>query len=271
MTTPDNLTPQKTCTKCGITKPATIEYFHTQKRGKFGFRSICRECNHLYDISPEVRERKRRQQSTPEYRAKDREIHKTESYKRKKKIRRSSPEYREREREYRSRPEVRERMRKKRQSSEYQKTVKDWYVRNKERLIAYRRDYQVANRERLNLYGHIKRARKRRLPHTFTEKDRQRMLDYWGHCCCICGRPAGLWHVLANEHWQPESKGGSFTPDNILPMCHAMKDGENCCNNSKYNNDPIEWLVKTFGKRKAKTKLSEIERYFDWIKGLAES
>ena len=34
----------KTCTKCGETLPATTEYFHKQKRGKYGLRSKCKKC-----------------------------------------------------------------------------------------------------------------------------------------------------------------------------------------------------------------------------------
>jgi len=37
--------PTKTCTKCKEEKPATLEYFHKQPRGKFGVTSICRICH----------------------------------------------------------------------------------------------------------------------------------------------------------------------------------------------------------------------------------
>lgn len=35
----------KTCSKCGKKLPATIEFFLVQKTGKYGFRSICKNCN----------------------------------------------------------------------------------------------------------------------------------------------------------------------------------------------------------------------------------
>lgn len=35
----------KKCTKCGETLPATIEYFHKQKTGKYGLRGECKKCS----------------------------------------------------------------------------------------------------------------------------------------------------------------------------------------------------------------------------------
>src|SRR5581483_2176482 len=46
-------------------------------------------------------------------------------------------------------------------------------------------------------------ARKRSLPDTFTERDWQRALEYWDYKCAVCGRPRGLWHTLAADHWIP--------------------------------------------------------------------
>lgn len=34
----------KVCTKCGIEKPATSEFFHQSKRGKYGVMTLCKEC-----------------------------------------------------------------------------------------------------------------------------------------------------------------------------------------------------------------------------------
>ena len=34
----------KTCTKCGKTLPATTEYFHKDKKGKYGLVSKCKRC-----------------------------------------------------------------------------------------------------------------------------------------------------------------------------------------------------------------------------------
>jgi len=34
----------KTCNKCNSALPATLKYFHAQKRGLYGLRSVCKEC-----------------------------------------------------------------------------------------------------------------------------------------------------------------------------------------------------------------------------------
>lgn len=38
----------KTCSRCGIDKPATTEYYVKDKRLKCGLRAICKECNRQY-------------------------------------------------------------------------------------------------------------------------------------------------------------------------------------------------------------------------------
>ena len=38
----------KTCTKCGETLPATTEYFHKDKNGKYGLKSTCKKCRAEY-------------------------------------------------------------------------------------------------------------------------------------------------------------------------------------------------------------------------------
>lgn len=108
-------------------------------------------------------------------------------------------------------------------------------------------------------------ARKHSLPVAFRVSDWRFALEYFGNCCAVCGRPAGLWHTLAQDHWIPLTpnynlKGDNpgSVPTNIVPLCHGL-DG---CNNRKHNNDPVVWLIDTFGPRKAKTINRRISRYF---------
>jgi 5-methylcytosine-specific restriction endonuclease McrA len=39
------ITMTRTCTRCKEEYPATSEYFHKQAKGKYGLKSICRDCN----------------------------------------------------------------------------------------------------------------------------------------------------------------------------------------------------------------------------------
>ena len=43
----------KKCSKCGEEKPATPEYFHRQKKGKYGVVTTCRECVNKTPIPPQ--------------------------------------------------------------------------------------------------------------------------------------------------------------------------------------------------------------------------
>ena len=53
-----------------------------------------------------------------------------------------------------------------------------------------------------------------------------------------------------------------YTPDNILPLCH----GEGGCNNRKREKHAHDWLLLTFGKRKAAQIERRIQEYFNWVK-----
>lgn len=66
----------KTCTKCGIKKIATTEFFHATPKGKYGLKGQCKTCRSEYDAKhsskPEVKKRrnernKKRQQSDAQY------------------------------------------------------------------------------------------------------------------------------------------------------------------------------------------------------------
>jgi len=110
-------------------------------------------------------------------------------------------------------------------------------------------------------------ARKRGLPDDFTVDQWQRCLDYFNHCCAVCGRQMkdlfGT-HTVAMDHWIPLSSPDcpGTVAHNIVPLCH----GEGGCNNSKGAKIPETWLKKRFGGRKAKAIVARIEAYFDWLR-----
>ena len=103
-------------------------------------------------------------------------------------------------------------------------------------------------------------VRKRSLPHSFTQQDWERALEYWGYRCAVCGRPRGLWHTLAADHWipltHPDCPG--TVPTNIIPLCH----GEGGCNNSKGKKMPDAWLEERLGQKQGFQKGVEIDAYF---------
>ena len=163
---------------------------------------------------------------------------------------------------------------------EYRERSQRWQAdnpdKNRERNRRYRKRNADKVRESQKLYraqrpevsrgnNQRRRAHKRNLLATFTASDWTRCLEYWRHSCAYCGRPKGLWHTLAQDHWIPLAKGGTYTPDNILPACHGV-DG---CNNSKIDKNGEAWLIERFGERKAKQILRRIKAYFDTVLSVA--
>lgn len=130
---------------------------------------------------------------------------------------------------------------------------------------AYNRAYHkqsAKHKAYMKVYWHIRRTRKRALPASFTLQDWRRAMDYFDCRCAVCNRPIGLWHTLAQDHWIPVTKGGSYTPDNIVPLCQ----GDGGCNNSKGSKDAHAWLVEMFGLRKAARIERRVAAYFAWVK-----
>lgn len=245
--------PQKQCTKCKQWFPSTIEYFRTDNRMREKLSSHCREC-----------QRKAALDYYWSHCDQQREQHKryiAENYARK-------LEY---NRQYRKKHEQRLRNSRINNHAEIRKQelVAEKRYRNthQAKLREKEKRYRKANPENGRIYTHLRRARKNRLPSQFTAKDWQHALDYFGGCCAVCGRPLGLWHILAKEHWipltDPRPDNPGTTPGNIIPLCHSIKDGTGGCNNTKSNKDPVVWLVERFGKRKAKQIQARIQQYFD--------
>lgn len=58
---------KKICTICNLELPATSEFFHKMEKGKYGFRSTCKECNKskrkIYTQTSDYKEKARVKQS----------------------------------------------------------------------------------------------------------------------------------------------------------------------------------------------------------------
>jgi len=97
-----------------------------------------------------------------------------------------------------------------------------------------RRFYQSKKGKLLSRKHHqIRRAQKYAVPTTYTDADWQKCLEYFENKCAYCGRPFTV-DTPHQDHFIPLSKGGPYTPDNIVPACPT-------CNLSKNNLNPDEW------------------------------
>lgn len=126
--------------------------------------------------------------------------------------------------------------------------------------------YRKRHPDRVKVRWHNRRARKKALPDGLTPDEWVFALEYFEYRCAVCGRPAGFWHTLAQDHWIPIMSERDDNPGtvatNIIPLCH----GNDGCNNSKHNHEPTEWLVSVYGKRKANRIIRRIEEYFSIVR-----
>lgn len=259
----------KTCTKCGIEKPATLEYFEK-------WRAACRKCRSEYTTQLKQ------------------QPHHKEAHKLLERERRKRPEVKEQDRKRNQKPEriawkqaymhdyVRteeykewdsERKKKARAEGKYLERERVWnrgYKKTPQR-IEYDHKYNKSERGKASRRAITarRRAAENNTESAFTREDWCRALDYWEHKCAVCGRSADFWLGIAADHWIPVTKGGETVPSNIIPLCQGQKgqpDGMVSCNPSKSNRDALEWLTEKLGTRKAKSKMKQVNTYFEWVK-----
>lgn len=232
--------------------PATSEYFYKNNRAKdklFGSCIACTSADH-----------ERWRKDSPDYFREYDEKRVTEHNevaRQRRRVKRDQMRQRERKR-YVLRADQQRTQAKERRQSDHGKLVVALYRARPE------------NRVRFRIYGSNRRARELALPNTLTSAQWQRCLEYWGYRCAVCGKLCGLWTIISADHWIAVSDKRLDNPGtvatNIIPLCHPTKDGSGGCNLSKQGKDPLSWLTKAYGKRKANEITHRIEKYFDWVR-----
>jgi len=227
--------PFKRCSNCGGDYLPTTRHFFRRRDSVDGLRGECRTChnaatnkwNREHPASGKARAHKHYERTKIEYNARSRKWAKDHP-------------------------------------AAIKATNRKWYRKHADYKRAKRREWTHNNPKKSRMHGHRWRTRQRQLDWTFDAQDWQRAIDYFGGRCAVCGRPPGLWHTLAMDHWIPLSSSDcpGTIRTNILPLCHGI-DG---CNNSKKDRDPVAWLFDEFGPRKAKTILKRIDDYFAWVR-----
>lgn len=210
--------PQKVCTRCGLSLPATPDFWRRNARQKDGLdRTCCKACHAAaYRSNPEPERQRanaKRLANADRYREYDRMY------------------YRENKERWAEKADQR----------------KQWRASNKDRMALLQKRWCKANRERINArakelrdrnpnYWRTKykqrHARKRNAPGTYTYQDvlnryqAQNGRCYW--CNCALGEKYEI------DHYIPLIRGGSNYPDNIVLACRF-------CNRSKKDRLPDEW------------------------------
>lgn len=207
--------------------PATTEYFCARKDRPLGIKTTCRAC---------CRERFAEWAAkNPKYRTAYYAKHIEEEHIRNAKWRAEHPEYQTK-----------------------------WFARNYDKVRARQKAYNHKYPEVGKLKDLRRRTRKRNLPYTFDRGNANTSLAYWKWKCAYCGCQLNQLSMFDNiethfDHFIPLSDtradNPGTVPNNMIPTCDK-------CNHSKCNHNPIEWITRKFGARKAKKIIAAIEAYF---------
>lgn len=240
--------PQKTCSKCGESKPATTEYFHRAKLGLYGLAAVCKPCVAQYAADNKEREAERKR--AWHIANKERMNERSRAYhaaNRERENQRRQANYKaniEREREYRRKWAIAN-------SERVAKNLRAWREANRDSVLEKQRVYgrkrYTANKRRENervrawaianplanrMRKHRRRALERNAEGTHTAEDVQRQYKAQRGKCYYCGTKVGdTYHV---DHVIPLSRGGTNWPENLVIACPQ-------CNQSKNDKLPHEW------------------------------
>lgn len=213
------------CARCKKILPATSDHFHKGKDTKEGFKSACITCRsekakkyrNKYRDEIIDRERQDRINNPKKYAVYSKKyynkIKDTEEYKSKQKKWWES---------YYNRHQ-----------DKLVKKQRERYKNDPKKYIKITKEYQSTPKGQLSVKrnNHKRRERERNSLNWFTEKDWIRCIEHFNNECCYCG---AVVDKPTMEHFIPLSKGGEFSPKNILPACLS-------CNSSKHVNSFEEW------------------------------
>lgn len=234
----------KTCSKCNNTFPATTEYFSKNKSCLYGLNSICKSCIKEYRKNYYQKNADKLKADSKKYVSENADA--VKQY-RKKYYQDNKEQLSEKNRQWNL--ENKEKMDSYRRKWKEKNSDSDkrYYENNKEKLLKrnakyrsenhelmrfYKRKWKVINREKIYHNEKIRRSNKTEGYYTIAQWDDAR--KYFDFKCAYCGN----YHEnLTQDHFIPLSKGGTYTDDNIIPICAK-------CNSSKWNNDFEEWYKK---------------------------
>lgn len=136
--------------------------------------------------------------------------------------------------------------------------ARDWYSKNPEKAKAkhdrYRQSHPEQNRARARRNNSKRKARKKQ---AFTIYIEQSVFDaklvFFENKCAYCSNELISGVNLSWDHVIPLAKGGTHTPNNLIPCCQK-------CNSSKCDSDIVIW----FSSQKFFSKI-KLKKIFDHI------
>ena len=220
----------KVCSKCGIEKKSTNEFFSIKRDSKDGLKTDCKSCQALY--------RENNKERYAEYHKRYQQVNKESILERTKQYHKENKEHKN---EYNKQYYKDNKESFAEQSKQYQQENKErlaeynkqYRKNNKELLAEYKKQYSQENPEKCVIYKQRREARKRQLDSTLTFEQWENIKQDFNHKCAYCGKE----DKLQQEHLLPLSKGGEYTHNNIIPACGS-------CNSGKGNKLFHEWYPK---------------------------
>lgn len=130
------------------------------------------------------------------------------------------------------------------------KALRDWRAANPEKtdaqrakfrpkMSAYQKAYQARNPEACNIRNRFA-SHQRNAPGRVTIDEWRAILEQFDNRCAYCG----VRDKFAIEHVIPICRGGTNTPDNVVPACGS-------CNFVKGRNGPLALVNRNFALRTA--------------------
>lgn len=184
--------PTKCCTRCGKEYPATLEYFTSRAKGRFGLASECKDCEHIRQAA---------------YRAV------------------SKDKKRERNQRYYAENKAREKKRIKRYYEQNKDKFHQRYIATRDRKLEKQKQWARANSENIRIRAMRRRSRVKSADGDVTTEEvmmqykRQRTKCYY--CGCLL---MGNYHI---DHVIPISRGGRNAIDNIVLACPSCNREKN--------------------------------------------
>jgi hypothetical protein len=234
------------CSRCGISYPATTEYFHRNSHGKYGLQQMCKRCRlewqREHKESINARGRRWRAENREEYNKSARERRQSRSEivnkLRRKRYQIKVDHKREMNRRYYAehREKLRELAREKNSTPEAKKERsqknKEWRAKNISIIKEKQRQWAINNPEKIRENWHRRRARKKNAEGRYTPEDIKKLYEAQKGKCYWCGAKVGVsYHI---DHVIPLARGGDNYPSNIVISCPH-------CNESRKDKLPHEW------------------------------
>lgn len=249
----NDIIPQKSCNVCEQNFPATTEFWHKNKAGRYGLHNTCKACakartRQWNDDNREYTSQVHAayyQENAEHLRAKARGYYWADP----EKARAEKRDYYLRNREScdaRNRqwalnhPERMAQIKRdylKRHPERRKKSSLDWRNRNLERANQMAREYRKNNPEKSRLYHQLRRARELEAEGSFTAEDVRIAYRSQRGKCWHCGKHVdNKYHA---DHLVPLAKGGTNYPNNIVVSCSD-------CNLSKGAKFCYQWNGRLF-------------------------